>query len=135
MQTVIAVLAIIVTLVATVVLGLIGVAMAYFLRVVADSMRPADQPSASDPAESGWQPPPAPVYQPGDDPTDQYLPDGYIPYQADRPLISDQLFNGLAFPDDLGNIDPDEPTIMPDGSVIYGGSVISPGRSDDIEGI
>lgn len=132
METVLTVLAVIVTLVATVVLGLIGVAMAYFLRVAADSIRPAEQHVEPDLAESGWQPPPAPVYQPGDDPTDPFLPDGYVPYQAERPPISDQLFTGLAFPDDLGNIDPDEPTIMPDGSIIYGGSVISPGRSDEM---
>lgn len=134
MEAVLTVLAIIITLVATVVLGLIGAATAYFLRSMAQLVNSEIQPSAPDPAESGWQPPPAPVYQPGDDPTDQYLPDGYVPYQSERPLISDQLFTGLAFPDDLGNIDPDEPTIMPDGSVIFGGTVISPGRTDETEG-
>lgn len=133
MEAVLTVLAIIVTLVATVVLGLIGVAMAYYLRSLAQLVRAEITPREPDPAESGWQPPPAPVYQPGDDPTDQYLPDGYIPYQADQPLVSDQLFTGLAFPDDLGNVDPNEPTIMPDGSVIFGGRVISPGRSDETE--
>lgn len=131
MEAVLTVLAVIVTLVATVVLGLIGVAIALHLRQTAELMRPAEQHVEPDLAESGWQPPPAPVYQVGDDPTDQFLPDGYVPYQAERPPISDQLFTGLAFPDDLGNVDPDEPTIMPDGSIIFGGSIISPGRSDE----